>query len=56
MKLSAPTQIVFLISLVLGVLGLLTGFDIVNIGGINSFYMMTGGWALLTAGSLLKGL
>ncbi len=56
MKLSAPTQIVFFISLILGVLGLLSGFDIVPAIQGNSFYIMTAAWVALTAGVVLKGL
>ncbi|MEO0369577.1 MAG: hypothetical protein AAF197_12480 [Pseudomonadota bacterium] len=55
MKLSAPTQIVFFISMILGILGLLSGFGIVSVGGANTFYIMTAAWVVLTGGVVLKG-
>lgn len=56
MKLSAPTQIIFVISLVLAVLGLLSGFGIITATAGNSFYIMTAAWAVLTGGVMLKGM
>ena len=57
MKLSAPTKIVFLISLVLAVIGVLPliGVAIPAIG-ISAAWALVMAYALLAAGVLLKGL
>lgn len=55
MNLSAPTMIVFVISLVIAVLGLLAGLGIFSIIPISSFWLMTIAYAVLLAGNLLKG-
>ncbi len=57
MTLSAPTQLIFMISIVLGIVGLLASFGIIGgaIAGY-SFWLVTAAWVLLAAGSLLKGL
>ena len=57
MKLSAPTKIVFLISLVLAVIGLLPllGIAIPAIGASAAWALVVA-YGLLAAGVLLKGL
>lgn len=55
MNLSAPTMIVFVISLVIAALGLLAGLGIFSILPISSFWLMTIAYAVLLAGNLLKG-
>jgi len=55
MRLSAPKQIVFIISVCLIVLGLLGSLVVIPvISGINNWISFAGG-ALLTLGCLLKG-
>jgi len=55
MKLSAPTKVVFTISLILIVLGLLASLTTIKyISGINNWVSFAGG-ALLTLGCFLKG-
>ena len=56
MSLSAPTKAVFFISVVLAVLGLLSGFGVISAIPGNSFYIMTAAWAVLTGGVMLKGI
>lgn len=56
MKISAPTNVVFFISLFLGVLGLLDGFGIMPIATLQAFHLMTAAWAVLTLGNVLKGM
>ena len=57
MRLTRPTIIVFLISLICGVLALLAVLGIVPISlPISAFWLMTVAWGLLTAGVLLRGL
>lgn len=57
MKLSAPTQIVFYVSLVLAVLALLTvlGVSIPVVSG-NALWTALASYAILAAGNLLKGI
>ncbi len=55
MNLSAPTMIVFLISLVIAILGLLSGLAIFSIIPISAFWLMTIAYGVLAAGCLLKG-
>ena len=55
MTLNAPKKIVFWISVALAVLGVLSQFvPITGVSG-NSFWFVTAGFALLTAGNVLKG-
>jgi len=56
MNLSAPTNIVFIISLVVALLGILAGLGILAIIPISAFWLMTIAYVILAAGSMLKGL
>lgn len=56
MNLSAPTMVVFLISLAIAVLGLLAGLGILSIIPISAFWLMTIGYVVLAAGTLMKGI
>ncbi len=56
MNLNAPKQIVFIISLVLAVIGLLGVAGVFSIGNISGGWFLVLGYALLAAGNLLKGL
>ena len=56
MKLSAPTMVMFVISLVLAVLGALAGFGIFSIIPIPAFSLMSLGYIVLAAGCLFKGI
>ena len=56
MKLSAPTQIVFIISVVIAVLGILAATGVFAIIPIASVWMMTIAYAILAAACLLKGM
>ena len=53
MNLSAPTMIVFIISLVLALVGLFGSFAIIPVSG---FWLMTVAYIVLAAGCLLKGI
>jgi hypothetical protein len=58
MKLSAPTTLTWLVAVSLGVLGVLQHFGILHVSIIqlNSFWFVTAGFALLTAGTIFKKL
>ena len=55
MRLSAPTMIVFLISLVIAVLGILAGMGILSVIPLAAFWIVGIGYAVLAVGCLLKG-
>ena len=55
-KLTAPTNLVFLISLIIAVLGILSGIGAVSLISISAFWMVTIGYAILAVGCLLRGL
>ena len=55
MKLSAPTQIVFLISLVIAVIGLLIALGVLAMIPIASVWVMLIAYIVLAGGCLLKG-
>lgn len=55
MNLSAPTQIVFIISLVIAVIALLMFFNVIAFIPIAAFWVMTLAFVVLVAGCLLKG-
>jgi hypothetical protein len=56
MKLSAPTQVFFLISLALAVIGLLGFLGVVSAVAAHAFWLMTAGYAVLALACLLKGM
>lgn len=56
MNLSAPTNLVFIISLVIAILGLLAGFGILSIIPIPSISLMGIAYVVLAIGCLFKGL
>jgi hypothetical protein len=55
MKLSAPTQIVFIISLIIAVIGLLIALNVLAMIPIASVWVMLIAYIVLAAGCLLKG-
>lgn len=55
MNLSAPTMVVFLISLVVAIVGLLSALAILPALPISAFWIMTVAFVILAAGCLLKG-
>lgn len=56
MKLSAPTQIVFIISLVIAILGVLAGMAIIPSLPIASFWVVVIAYVVLALGNLLRGM
>lgn len=55
MKLNAPTQIVFLISLVLAVLALISAFVAIPVLAGNGLWVALVAYAVLAFGNLMKG-
>ena len=55
MNLSAPTQIVFIIAVVIAIIALLMVFNVIGFIPIAAFWVMTIAFVVLAAGCLLKG-
>ncbi|MEM9282605.1 MAG: hypothetical protein AAGA96_12325 [Verrucomicrobiota bacterium] len=55
MKLSAPTQLFFLISLVIAIVALLGGLGVVGAVAGYSFWLAIAAYVVLALGCLLKG-
>ncbi|MEP6828195.1 MAG: hypothetical protein ABJA10_08975 [Aestuariivirga sp.] len=56
MKLSAPTQMIFIISLVVAVVGLLMALGVLAMIPIASVWVMAVAYVILAAGCLMKGM
>lgn len=56
MNLSAPTNVVFIIAVVIAILGLMAGLGVFAIIPISAFWLMTIAFGILAAACLLKGL
>lgn len=56
MRLTAPTTIMFLLSVVLAVLALLSLIMPIPFVGLHRFGFMTTAWAVLMIGAMFKGL
>ncbi len=55
MKTSAPSQLCFIISLVLFILGILGGFGLVGAIAAYGTYLLVAAWVVLALGCLMKG-
>lgn len=57
MRLTRPSTVIFIISVVCGVLALLPVLGVAVVAlPITSFWMMTIAWALMTAGVMFRGM
>lgn len=56
MELSAPTRIVFIISIVVAIVSLIGYLGVVSFGGIHSYLILAAAFVLLALANLLKGL
>ena len=56
LKLSAPTQIVWIIALILGIVGLLGALGIITALGVYAFWLVVAGWALLLIATVMRGM
>lgn len=54
-KLSAPTQLIFLISLVLAILAIVGLFVSIPFVSVYAFWLAIAGYVVLAAGCVLKG-
>ena len=55
MKLSAPTQIVFIISVIVAIVGVLMALGVLAVIPVASVWIMTLAFVILAAGCLMKG-
>jgi hypothetical protein len=55
MNLSAPTQVVFIITIVIAIIGLLMAFGVFSLGAISAFWVMTIAYVVLAAACLFRG-
>ena len=56
MNLSAPTTVVFVITLVIAALGLLAGLGVLAIIPVSAFWLMTIAYGVLAIACVLKGM
>jgi hypothetical protein len=56
LKLSAPSQIVWIIALILGIVGILGYLGIVAALGTYAFWAVVVGWALLVIATIMRGM
>lgn len=54
MRLSAPSQIVFIIAVILAVVAVLMFLDTIRFPAISSFWVMTIAFLVLAAGNLMR--
>ncbi len=55
MRLNAPKQAVWLVSVILGVLGIIGQFTTIAFVTANAFWLVTVGFIILAASTVLKG-
>jgi len=55
MKLSAPTQVLFIISFVIALLGVLAGLGVIGGLPLSAFWIVVVGYVTLAVGCLFKG-
>ena len=55
MNLSAPKQIVFIITVIIAVIALLMAFGIFSLGALSAFWVMTIAYVILAVACLIRG-
>lgn len=56
MKLSPPTQVVWIIALILGLLGLLGALGVIAAIAGYAFWLVVAAWALLLIATIVRGM
>ena len=56
LKLSAPSQIVWIIAVILGVVGILGALGIITALAAYAFWLVVAGWALLLIATIMRGM
>ena len=55
MRLSAPTQIVFIITVIIAIIGLLMAFGVFSLGSLSAFWVMTVAYVVLAIACTIRG-
>jgi len=56
LKLSAPSQVAWIIALILGIVGVLGVLGVITGLAAYAFWLVVAGWALLLIATLLRGM
>ncbi len=56
LKLSAPTQIVWIIALILGVVGVIATLTVIPAISPFAFWLVVAGWVLLLIATMVRGM
>ena len=56
LKLSAPTQIVWIIALILGLVGVIATLGVIPTLSAYAFWLVVAGWALLLIATVIRGM
>jgi hypothetical protein len=56
LKLSPPSQIVWIIALILGIVGILGAMGVVAALATYAFWLVVAGWALLLIATIMRGM
>ena len=56
LKLSAPSQIVWIIAVILGIVGILGALGIITALAAYAFWLVVAGWALLLIATIMRGM
>jgi len=56
LKLSAPSQVVWIIALILGIVGILGVLGVITGLAAYAFWLVVAGWALLLVATLMRGM
>jgi len=56
LKLSAPSQIVWIIALILGIVGILGFLAIITALSTYAFWLVVAGWAVLLVATIMRGM
>lgn len=55
MNLSAPTQVIFIVSVIIAIIGLLMALSVFSLGTISAFWVMTVAYVVLAVACLIRG-
>ena len=56
LKLSPPSQIVWIIALILGLVGILASMGVIAALATYAFWLVVAGWALLLIATIVRGM
>ena len=56
LKLSAPSQVIWIIALILGIVGVLGVLGVITGLAAYAFWLVAAGWALLLIATLMRGM